>query len=54
MQVVDHDALSQKSARTQRALEIVDDATKTEKKAVVEKGEEEEEPRRSIPPGELV
>ncbi|HJL05568.1 MAG TPA: hypothetical protein RMH85_19930 [Polyangiaceae bacterium LLY-WYZ-15_(1-7)] len=54
VQVVDHDALSQKSARTQRALEIVDDATKTEKKAVVEKGEEEEEPRRSIPPGELV
>ena len=52
VQVVDNNSLSQKDARAARALEIVDDATASEKKDLEK--ETPAEPRGSIPPGELI
>ena len=51
VQVVDNAALTQKDARAQRALEIVDDASSEERKRV--KADADVDFRGSIPPGEL-
>lgn len=50
VQVVDAAALAQRDARAARALEIVDDATRDERRSHVAPAPE---PRASIPPGEL-